>query len=216
MITETVGVVILAAGGSTRLGRPKQLVIYRGETLVRHAARAACSAGCAPVVVVVVVVGDERERIEEALSPLEVHVFHHAQWQRGIGSSIRAGVARALALNPTLDAVLLMVCDQPFVSAGIIAALVAARARTQNRAIACAYGGTFGVPALFDRGFFPSLLALPDEQGAKHLFSAADEIARVEFPQGNIDIDTPADLRAITLLDSRKRSGNETVNRQGF
>lgn len=180
------------------MGRPKQFVIFRGETLIHHAARAACAAGCAPVVVVV---GEERERIEEALSPLDVHVFHHAQWQRGIGSSIRAGVARALAINPSLDAVLLMVCDQVFVTTGTIRALVAARTRTQKRAIASGYGSTLGVPALFDRSFFPSLLDLPDDQGAKHLFAAhVGEIARVEFPRGTIDIDTPEDLHAVTAL----------------
>ncbi len=203
---ETVGAVVLAAGGSTRLGRPKQLLQYRGETLVLRAARAACSAGCAPVVVVA---GDEPERIKEELSPLDVQLCHHAEWPRGIGSSIRIGVAYAVALDPALDTVLLMVCDQPFVTAEIITALLAARARTQKRAIACAYAGTIGVPALFARTSFPSLLALPDEQGAKHLLSAhAEEIALIEFPQGTIDIDTPDDFRAISLLGTDRNSGS--------
>lgn len=206
MSTQTIGAVILAAGGSSRLGRPKQLVRYRGETLILRAARSACSAGCAPVVVVV---GDAPRPIEKELQPLAVHLCHHTAWQLGIGSSVRTGVARALDLDPSLNALVLMVCDQVFATAEIIRALVAAHERTQKRIIACTYGGTLGVPALFDRSFFPSLLALPDEQGAKHLFSAhADEIARVEFPQGTLDIDTPADLRAITL------SGPPEIQRQ--
>ena len=177
------------------MGRPKQLVQYRGETLVFRAARAACSAGCAPVIVVG---GDELARIRQELSPLAVHLCHHAHWQHGIGSSIRAGVAHALDLEPSLYALVLMVCDQPFVTSEIITKLLTTRAKTQMRAIACTYAGTVGVPALFDRTFFPLLTALPDKQGAKHLLSAhAEETVRVEFPQGTIDIDTPDDCRAL-------------------
>lgn len=198
MSRETIGAVVLAAGGSSRLGRPKQLVLYRGETLVLRAARAARVAGCTPVIVVA---GDEREQLTEELSPLDVQLCHHATWTRGIGSSIRAGVAHALALNQSLDALVLLVCDQPFVSAEIITTLLAARARTQKRAIACAYLGTVGVPALFDRTFFPALIALRDEQGAKQLLTAHPaEIACVDFPRGAIDIDTPDDCRLLAHL----------------
>lgn len=203
MNAETIGAVILAAGGSTRLGRPKQLVQYRGETLVFRAARTACAVGCAPVIVVA---GDEWERIEKELSPLGVELRIHAEWRRGIGSSIRAGVAHALALAPSLDALVLMVCDQPFVTTEVLTALLTARAKTQKRAIACTYAGTVGVPVLFDRTLFPQLTALPDEQGAKHLLAAhSGEMSRVEFPQGIIDIDTEPDLRAALAPLSAER-----------
>jgi molybdenum cofactor cytidylyltransferase len=189
-----IGAVILAAGASSRLGRPKQLLSHQGETLIRRAACAALGAGCLPTVIVT---GKEREQIATELTGLEVQMRYHSHWERGIGSSIRAGVQGALALQPALDALLIMVCDQPLVSADLLVALIFVRAKARTQAAACAYAGTIGVPALFGRALFPALAALPDEQGAKAILSSmAGEIARVEFPAGAIDIDTPADSRA--------------------
>src|SRR6187402_3881873 len=95
---EKTGAVILAAGGSTRLGRPKQLLIFQGKTLVERAVEAA--AGCSPAVVVA---GSQSAEIAERLRGQNVEVIHHAEWARGIGSSIRLGVARTLAIAPALD-----------------------------------------------------------------------------------------------------------------
>ena len=190
---EKIGAIILAAGSSSRLGEPKQFLQYRGETLIRRAACAALNAGCLPVVVVA---GSEHHRIEEELADFEVVVHHHAQWQRGIGSSLRAGVAHALLLTPSLEALVLMVCDQPFVTAEILTSLIAAHAASRLAAAACAYSDTLGVPALFDRSLFPRLTALPDKHGARHLLRAiSGEITQVHFPQGIVDIDTPVDFR---------------------
>ncbi len=191
---EAIGAVILAAGGSTRLGQPKQLLTHHGETLVRHAASAALAAGCLPTVIVT---GEEHVQIAKELTGLDVQMRHHPHWERGIGSSIRAGVEQALLHQPALDALLIMVCDQPFVSVDLLVALIAARAKAGSKAAACTYAGTIGVPALFDRALFPALAGLSDEQGAKAILCAMEgEIARVEFPAGAIDIDTPADSRA--------------------
>ena len=188
------GAVILAAGGSTRLGRPKQLLRHRGETLLRRAACAALGAGCLPTVVVT---GHEHDRVAAELIGLDVRIHRHPHWQRGIGSSIGAGLAQALVHEPALDALLIMVCDQPFISAELLAALISARAEARTEAAACTYAGATGVPALFGRALFSTLASLPDEQGAKAILSAlAGEIARVEFPAGAIDIDTPADWQA--------------------
>lgn len=193
MSVEKIGAIILAAGSSSRLGEPKQFLRYRGETLIRRAARAALTAGCSPVVVVA---GAAHERIERELAELEVQVHHHAQWPRGIGSSIRAGVEHALLLQPSLEALVLMVCDQPRVTAEVLTALIRAHADSQHPAAASAYAGTLGVPAIFARAHFQKLAALPDDDGAKHLLRALpDLITRVPFPEGSIDIDTPADSR---------------------
>jgi molybdenum cofactor cytidylyltransferase len=166
---ETIAAVILAAGGSTRLGQPKQLLLHLGESLVHRAARVAREAGCSPVIVVV---GDEREPIAMELRMGEAHVTHHPDWRLGIGSSIRAGVAHALAQSPVLEAIVIMVCDQPFLSADTLKALMAARAQTQNCAAACLYAGSIGVPAIFDRSLFPLLTTLPDAQGAQSILAA--------------------------------------------
>ncbi len=190
---EKIGAIILAAGSSSRLGHPKQLLRHRGETLIRLAAVAALAAGCLPVVVVA---GAAHEAVARELTGLSVHVHHHAEWQRGIGSSLRAGVEHALQLAPTLEALVLMVCDQPFVTAEVLTSLIAARAETRRPIAASAYSGTVGVPALFGRKLFPRLAAIPDAYGAKHLLGAMqDQITPVPFPRGSIDIDTPENCR---------------------
>lgn len=200
MTTETTGAIILAAGGSSRLGEPKQFLVQAGETLVRRAVLAADAAGCAPIVVVA---GDHRERVARELADLPVTVLHHPQWRRGIGSSLRAGVAQASAIAPALDALIIMVCDQPFVSARILKALIDARAKSQKPGAACAYGGTIGVPAMFSRSLLEDLNALADDEGAKRiLVKRPEDFTCIHFPEGEIDIDTPADQRAY--LDLRQ------------
>ncbi len=187
---ERTGAVILAAGGSARLGRPKQFLEHDGQTLIGRAVAAA--ADCAPIVVVT---GRDHERLAGALQG--VTLLHHREWERGIGSSIRAGVARALELSPDLDSILILVCDQPFVAAAVVNALRSARARDPKPAAACSYAGSLGVPALFARSLFPDLLSLADDSGAKRILSKlAGNITIVDFPEGAIDIDTEADRAA--------------------
>jgi len=189
---NAVGAVILAAGGSSRLGRPKQFLQHEGETLVRRAVRTAINGGCSPVVIVA---GAEGPRIEREVEGLAACVVHHPEWQRGIGTSIRAGLKQTLTLAPDLEALVVMVCDQPFVNAELIAALLAKYA-TEHMNAACAYADTVGVPALFTRSFFARLASLPDDRGASRLFAQfPHEVATVSFPEGAIDIDTAADCR---------------------
>lgn len=201
MTTEATGAIILAAGGSSRLGEPKQFLVHAGETLVRRAALAATAAGCAPIVVVA---GDHVKRIREEVAGLSADVFHHPQWRLGIGSSLRSGVAHALAVAPKLGALIIMVCDQPFVTSQILKALIAAHANARKPGIACAYAGTIGVPALFGRSLFAELAVLADGEGAKRiLVSRPTDFGCIDFQNGQIDIDTPADLRAN--LDSARK-----------
>lgn len=185
---RAVGAVILAAGGSTRLGQPKQLLTIEGESLVRRSVRAASEGGCAPIVVVV---GDDAERIEADLRGTSARLVENAAWRLGVGTSIRRGLEHLLQL----DAVVLLACDQPFVDAAVIEALIA-EARTSGKAIvASSYAQTLGIPALFDRSCFSSLLALANDSGAKALIEAdPGRVARIPFERGALDIDTPADF----------------------
>jgi molybdenum cofactor cytidylyltransferase len=186
-----IGAVVLAAGGSARLGQPKQLLRYRGESLVRHAAQAAIGSGCASVSVVV---GSEREKMAAALRDLKVTVVPNELWRDGIGSSVRRGVE---ALKDC-DALVVLVCDQPHVDAALIRQLVALHRETQKPMVASAYAGTLGVPALFARACFDGLLSLGKKQGAKALLlSRPNDVALVDFPGGAVDIDTPADYQAL-------------------
>ena len=192
---RNVGAIILAAGGASRFGQPKQLLFFRGETLVRRAVRAAGEAGCVDIAVVV---GDERELIENELRQTAVFVVHNPEWRRGLGTSIRTGLRHLLDAQPKLDAVVLLTCDQPFVEAGALAALIKTQETAGKSIVASAYAGTLGVPALFDRTCFDSLLALPDDSGAKALIeSRQSDVGRIEFEQAAIDIDTPADFERL-------------------
>src|SRR3954462_15829548 len=128
-----VGAVILAAGGSSRLGQPKQLLKFRGETLVRRAVRAASEAGCDPIMVVV---GENREAIELALdmrdSPRPT-IIENAEWHRGVGTSIRCGIQE---LPNFVEVVVLLTCDQPYLDASILAQLIATLAETGKPIVA--------------------------------------------------------------------------------
>ncbi len=188
----TIGAVVLAAGGSTRLGQPKQLLLYQGQSLVRHSATAALDAGCTPVVVVV---GADGAKVATALRDLAVTIMPNENWQRGLGTSVRAGVARL----HECDALILLVCDQPKVDAGLLRQLIARQHETGQPMIASRYAGTHGVPALFTRACYERLLALDDETGAKALLHAEPgEVAQVAFEAGVLDIDTPADLASLS------------------
>jgi molybdenum cofactor cytidylyltransferase len=192
---SSVGAIILAAGGSVRFGRPKQLLTFQGESLAHRAIRAATEAQCAYVVVVVGDVGDE---IENDLRESSVVVVPNAEWRRGLGTSIRCGLRYLRSSVTGLDAVVILACDQPFVESSTIAALMAERERSGKPIVASSYANTLGIPALFDRSCFDALLALPDESGAKAIIeSRRDDVASIEFEKGAIDIDTPADFERL-------------------
>ena len=192
---RNVGAIILAAGGSSRFGQAKQLLSFQGESLVRRAVRGAIEAGCACVNVVV---GDARDRIETELRETPAVIVENPEWQRGLGTSIHCGLRHLLSSQPELDAVVLLACDQPFVDASVITSLLAQQDNTRKPIVACSYANTLGIPALFDRACFESLLALPDDSGAKALIeSRSADVAQIEFEKGAIDIDTPADFERI-------------------
>jgi len=193
---RNIGAIILAAGGSSRFGKPKQLLPFRGESLVRRAVRAASEAGCGRIAVVA---GGQLDLIEIELRDTPAFVIHNPKWERGLGTSIRSGLEHLLGAQPKVDAVVLLACDQPFVDALTVSALMTMRKDSGKPIVASRYAGTLGVPALFDRTCFAALLALPDESGAKALIETrAGDVAEIEFEQGAIDIDTPADFERLT------------------
>lgn len=195
--TTDVGAVILAAGSSSRMGSPKQTLRYRGESLLRRAALAALGAGCRPVIVVT---GANAELSRRELDGLDVREVLNASWETGMASSVRAGV-EALA-GAEADAAVLMLCDQPHVTADVISGLVAAHRATGNAVIASSYGGSFGVPALFGRTLFAELARLEGVAGARQVIKRhASEAHFLSFPNGEVDVDTPDDFSRLTAKD---------------
>ena len=178
--------VLLAAGGSRRLGRPKQLLVWQGETLVRRAARAALDAG---VDELLVVTGANADAVSEVLEGLDARIVRNDRWTEGLGSSIGCGVRAASG-----DGVLLLLADQPAVDAALLARLIAG-ARDGHRRAACAYEGALGVPAVFcDPKDLAILRSLSGDQGAKRLLaSEPGGVFAVSATEASIDIDDEAD-----------------------
>jgi molybdenum cofactor cytidylyltransferase len=180
-----IGAVVLAAGAARRYGGPKQVLEHRGVPLVRRTAQAALDAGCAPVVVVV---GAHAAETRDAIASLPVEIVVNAAWEEGLGASIRCGV-EVIARASHVEGVLLLLSDQPAIDAKLIERVLAGGVRTT----ACAYAGTVGPPALFPRSCFDRLLVLSGDRGAKSVLLDEPEIARIDWPQGALDVDAPVD-----------------------
>lgn len=191
----TIGIILLAAGASTRMGSPKQLLEFEGQSLIRYATQNALRSRCFPVVVVV---GANKELIKLELSELPVFIAENPDWEEGMGLSISKGLEMLLSVHPHVKATVIMVCDQPFVKTTLINQLVEEFEQKNRPLIACSYGGSLGVPALFSSSFFPDLSALHGNEGAKKLiFTHQDQAVTIPFPEGNIDIDTPEDYLGL-------------------
>jgi molybdenum cofactor cytidylyltransferase len=190
--------IVLAAGGSTRSIVPKQLLTFRGTSLLRHAAETALGSGCRPVYVVL---GARGCRLTETVSGLPVIPVRNPWWDMGLGSSIRCGVQAALIADPELEAVLLMTVDQPLVTTAVIDQLVSCYREGNAPVVACAYESTIGVPALFGRDLVPTLLALQGDRGAKEVIHNQGEAATLfQCPEAAYDIDTESDLPDLTEI----------------
>lgn len=191
-----VGAVVLAAGGSTRMGEEKQLLVHQGESLVRRAARSARAAVDGPVVVVL---GAAAEAVGRELDGLDIVPSPHAEWREGMGSSLAAGVGNLSQLAPYLAGALLLLIDQPLIALPYPASLVAHFRSSDVDLAATRYrreeGAAVGPPAVFARHLFPRLMALSGDQGARSLLT--DPSLRRTFlthEPAAIDWDTPADL----------------------
>ena len=190
--------IILAAGGSTRLGRPKQLLSYHGETLVARTVRIVQAISFSPIVLVT---GANAPEVEAAVSAPDVHTVFNPDWQAGMGDSIRTGVAALLSENAAPVAVLLSVCDQPFLSEDLLRLLCETRHTTGKKIVASEYGETWGVPCIFDHAVLSELAALSGANGARSVterYRKTGDAVAVSFPEGVFDIDTPADWERVS------------------
>jgi molybdenum cofactor cytidylyltransferase len=189
----SVALVLLAAGASTRMGQPKQLLPYGGRSLLRHAAETAVATGCTPLVLVT---GAVHEALAAEVADLPFQVVHNSKWATGMASSIQAGLAAAAASQPT--AYLIMLSDQPLVTLELLKQLVSQQQATQAPVVAAAYGDTLGVPAIFDGSQLEALSQLQGAQGANRLIaSLGSAVGRVAFPAGLLDVDTPEQYAAL-------------------
>jgi molybdenum cofactor cytidylyltransferase len=200
-----VGIIILAAGSSSRLGRPKQLLEFQGHSLIRRAAETALASVCRPVIVVL---GAYAESVQAQMKNIPVTLIHNPHWELGMGSSIKAGLEAMTVCETThnlqIDAALLMLTDQPFISSGVLNELAESYSR-HGGIVAAAYNNTLGVPAVFGKDFNQELISLPPTHGAKCLIERHPEkVHAVDFPEGAIDIDTADDYEQLVKPQLRR------------
>jgi molybdenum cofactor cytidylyltransferase len=192
----SIAAIILAAGGSRRLGQPKQLLEFEGETLVNRAIHMASEAGASPVLIVL---GAQFAAIRKSIQSRSAIVVHNDRWRQGMGRSIETGM-RALALcAPDAQGILLMGCDQPRLTTEHLRSLMSAFASHGSPAVAASsYAGVCAVPAVFPREAFSELRALRGDKGARSIIEQAPcPVVGVEFEHGEVDIDSPEDLAKL-------------------
>jgi molybdenum cofactor cytidylyltransferase len=203
-VFEPAAGVVLAAGAATRYGQPKQLLAWRGEPLVRHAARAGLAAGLDPLVVVC---GAYADSVRAALADLPVVVVDNARWQEGQSTSVAAGVQ---AVGENAGSVVFFLADQPLVSSRLVQALVEQHTLSLAPIVAPLVDGQRGNPVLFDRRLFAELANLSGDAGGRSLFSRYPP-AWLRWHEASVllDIDTVQDYQR--LLDSDQPPGQETA-----
>jgi len=194
-IVNSCGIIILAAGASTRLGKPKQLLQYRGKTLLAHAINEAVNSNADAVVVVL---GKDANLFKKELDEKKVRVAINSSWEEGMASSLRLGMDTLLKDKPYIDAVIFMVCDQPHISSSVLNELIITQQKTTKQIVTSNYGDSMGPPALLHKKYFEELMKLSGDAGARKIIQKnMNDVATILFPEGNIDIDTEEDYEKL-------------------
>ena len=189
-----IGIIMLAAGESKRLGKPKQLLRFGGSTFLQHGLKTAHASIASPIVTVL---GANADVLKDKIAG-NTHVVINTNWNEGMASSIRVGVKALVEIDSSVDGAILMVCDQPYVDFNVLNNLIAAHEISGKPIVASSYNNTFGPPVLFQKVMFPELLQLYGDTGAKSVVKQhADEVEIITFPKGEVDIDTEADYEEL-------------------
>lgn len=187
------GIILLAAGSSSRLGTAKQNLVYKGKTLLQRAIETARASVCEPVIVIL---GANSEAITPTIADYDVTIVQNSDWAAGMGSSIAAGIKELEKISTGSTSVILMLCDQPFVDTWLLNLLI--MSQSKEGITVTAYNDTVGPPVLFDAVYFDELLELKGAEGAKKVFQQYPHaISEVPFPPAGVDIDTMEDFERL-------------------
>lgn len=188
-----IGVIILAAGNSSRMGgESKQLLEFQGKTLLRHAAETALRTDFSTVVVL----GAKREIFGKEIEDLPLEIVVNENWKEGISSSIKKGLS--VLAKEDLDAAIIILCDQPFVTTEVLTRLRDAFLESSKPIAACSYENTIGVPALFGREIFAELNDLQTDEGAKKIIvKDLNRTVFIDVPEAAFDVDTLQDFERL-------------------
>jgi molybdenum cofactor cytidylyltransferase len=182
--------IILAAGGSERLGRPKQLVRWRGCTLIEHAVNVAEPVSDAGVIVVA---GAAETEVRSALAKSSAEVVSNTSWQRGMSGSLDVGI-EAL---PVCDGMLVMLCDQPLITTEDLNQLLDVWHNHPTVPVASAYNNVIGVPAVFPQDLLEGLSKLTGDRGAGAWLRQREDVIAIDMPNAAIDVDTADDMSCL-------------------
>jgi molybdenum cofactor cytidylyltransferase len=189
-----VSIIILAAGASSRMGAPKQLLLVDGKTLIKRICDTAMDTTCHPIVVVL---GANRNLIRNETERMPITVIDNPQWENGMSSSIKMGLAGAYMTEKAIEAVIFLTVDMPYVSAELINKMIEkAESDEKIEIVACKYENQMGIPVLFKRSIFTDLLELSGDEGAKKVVvKNKDKTVFIDFPEGKLDLDTVEEYR---------------------
>ncbi|MCD9187774.1 MAG: nucleotidyltransferase family protein [Pyrinomonadaceae bacterium] len=198
-VNKSIGIIVLAAGASSRMHEPKQLLQFEGKTLLRRAVETAIATGCKPVVVVL---GANFNRMLAEISDLRVDVCHNTDWRKGLSSSLKCGLENLLNLNPEIDAFIATLADQPFVSEANLLELKNKFLESKKPIVAARYNGIVGVPALFAKRIFKEFAQISGDKGAKTIIEKhRKSLVTLDLPEAAIDIDTNDDYVNLQTED---------------
>lgn len=187
-------IILLAAGSSSRLGRPKQLIEFQEKKLIQKAIEEAQKSKSDSLVVVL---GWNPELIKSGFDSVNIPFVINENWEEGMASSMQTGL-RFLMEKEHPDQVILMLVDQPFVDADLLNSLILEKEKSGKGVVACSYSDTLGVPAIFDRAYFEEMLSLKGSEGAKKvIMKHRADVFAVDFPLGAVDLDTEEDLERL-------------------
>lgn len=189
------GIIILAAGSSSRLGRPKQLLDYKGKTLLQTVINEALKTDYNPVIVVL---GAHAQEIAALHKHNQINIVINENWENGMASSIVAGISNMIKLNNKIESIIITVADQIFIKKRNFNHLIKKQKETGKNIIASAYDGTIGTPVLFKKDYFEALLSLKGTEGAKNILKQyPHDLETAFFERGGIDIDTETDYNNL-------------------
>ncbi|GAB2621027.1 hypothetical protein GCM10027035_16610 [Emticicia sediminis] len=187
-------IIILAAGASSRMGAPKQLLLVDGKTLIKRICETAMDTPCHPIVTVL---GANRNLIRKETDRMPITVIDNPQWENGMSSSIKMGLAGAYMTEKAIEAAIFLTVDMPYVNAELINKMIEkAESDEKIEIVACKYDSQMGIPVLFKRTLFTDLLELTGDEGAKKVvMKNKDKTAFIDFPEGKLDLDTIDEYR---------------------
>lgn len=194
MNSNNLAVLILAAGSSSRLGQPKQLLQHKGTTLLEHTIECALAVSDN----ISVVLGGNVEKIKSQIDFESIQCNYNPNWKQGIGNSLAFGIQSLSEQQPNIQSILVLLSDQPMISKKLLTTLCELQVGSGKPITACNYVDTYGVPAIFHKSIFNKLINLQTDKGAKSVISEHKKLTSfLNFPGGKIDIDDPEDLKYL-------------------